>query len=207
MPHHVTQRGNRNAVVFETDSDRAVYLAMLRKAAERNGVKMWAYCLMSNHIHLVAVPASEKSLSITLKDTQTAYANWFNKQHAVAGHLWQGRFFSSVMDEPHLWAAVRYIERNPVRARICNRPEEYAWSSAAAHCGLRADPVLSQGFPHEGVVADWRAWLSDEDVGMTKEIRHNTRFGLPSANAPFVEGLGLLLNRNLSPGKRGRPVG
>ena len=205
LPHHVTQHGNRNAAVFEDDGDRGVYIAMLRRSASRNGVEIWSYCLMTNHVHFVAVPNSEKGLTGAFHDAHSAYSNWFNRKTGIAGSLWRGRFYSCVMDEPHLWAAVRYVERNPVPAGLVQRAEEYPWSSAPARPGLRTDPLLSGAFPFPGVVADWRAWLADEDVNMSNAIRRNTLLGLPCGSPEFTHELESRFGRLLRHKKAGRP--
>ena len=112
-PHHVTQRGNRRADVFGGDDDRRRYLSVLSKYAGAYGLEVWAYCLMTNHVHFVAVPKTADALGRTFRDTHQAYASWLNRKTRETGHLWQGRFHSTVVDDPHLWAAVRYVERNP----------------------------------------------------------------------------------------------
>jgi putative transposase len=143
VPHHITQRGNRREAVFFADDDYRAYLAWLKDYAEQHAVEILAYCLMTNHIHLVVVPASEDGLEKLLKPLHMRYAQRVNRTRGWKGHLWQGRFFSSALDEDYLWAAVRYVERNPVRARMVRKAENYRWSSASAHCGLRTDPVLT----------------------------------------------------------------
>jgi putative transposase len=203
--HHVTQRGNRRADVFETDGDRQVYLGYLRKYGDRHGLEVWAYCLMTNHIHLVAVPRREDSLGLALRDAHTVYAMHFNGRTGLSGHVWQGRFFSCPLDEAHLWAAVRYVERNPARAGLVERAEEYVWSSAAGHCGLRADGVLSKEFPPAGVIPDWAAWLHEgEDDESVEQIRQYTRTGRPCGSTSFISQLENLLDRVLRPRKPGR---
>jgi putative transposase len=204
MPHHVTQRGNRGIAVFRDERDRQVYLSMLGRYASRRGLDIWAYCLMDNHIHLIAVPHTRESLALALRDAHTAYAAWANRQQGATGHLWQGRFFSCVMDETHLWAAVRYIERNPVRASLIERAQDYQWSSAAAHCGLRQDPLISPELPAYGVVRDWGAWLADEDEAVSMEIRRQTHTGRPCGSQSFIERIETLLGRSVRPKRRGR---
>ena len=145
--------------VFSDDADRERYCSLARHYAGRHGVDVWAYCLMPNHVHFVAVPKAETSLARWLRDAHTAYAHHVNRRQQENGHLWQGRFFSCVLDEAHLWAAVRYVERNPVKARLVRKAEAYAWSSAPAHCGRRSDPLLAPDFPPAGVVKDWSAFL------------------------------------------------
>lgn len=163
VPHHVTQRGNHRQQVFFDDAGRLAYLDWLRLYAAEEAVSLLAYCLMPNHIHLVAVPARPDSLHRSLKSLHGRYAHRVNRERAWAGHLWQGRFSSTPMDESHLWAAVRYVELNPVRAGLVALAQHYRWSSAAAHCGLRQDPVLSADArwqPQVEAVGDWSAWLT-----------------------------------------------
>lgn len=207
FPHHITQRGNRRADVFETDGDRKAYLRFLKQYSEKRGLDIWAYCLMTNHIHLVAVPKTEAALGFAMRDTHTVYAMYFNSRTQLSGHVWQGRFYSTPLDENHLWAAVRYVEMNPVRAGMVARAEEHPWSSAAAHCGLRDDPVLSTDYPPVGVVEDWRAWLRDrpEDNEAYDTIRKQTRTGRPCGSPKFLDQLEDLLGRVLRPKKSGRP--
>ncbi|MCC6698758.1 MAG: transposase, partial [Candidatus Hydrogenedentes bacterium] len=205
FPHHVTQRGNRRADVFESDEDRHGYLGFLKKYCGRHGLDVWAYCLMSNHVHLVVVPQREESLARALRDAHTVYAMRFNTRTGLNGHVWQGRFYSCVLDEAHLWAAVRYVERNPVRAGMVERAEDYPWSSAPGHCGLRRDALLSTEFPPVGVVENWAAWLRTEDgVEAIDRIRRQTRTGRPCGAAGFMARLENLLGRIVGPAKRGR---
>jgi putative transposase len=204
LAHHVTQRGNRRADVFQEDEDRKVYLTLVNKYAREYGIEIWAYCLMTNHVHLVLVPEHSQALSQMLRDTHTAYALRFNVQNRVSGHLWQGRFFSCVLDESYVWAAARYVEQNPVRVGLVTQAEAYPWSSAAAHCGLRMDPLLSSSFPPVGAVANWGEWLAGEEALPSAVIRRQTHTGRPCGSAAFVAGLEERMNRALNPRKRGR---
>jgi putative transposase len=135
-PHHVVQRGNRRLAVFLDEHDLRIFLTMLWEVCAKYGVQICAYCLITNHIHLIAIPSTAASLSQAMHELYGRYAIHFNERHGLIGRLWQGRFRSSPMDEPHFWAAVRYVERNPVRAGMVARAEHYPWSSAPAHCGL-----------------------------------------------------------------------
>ena len=117
---------------------------------------------MTNHIHLIAVPEREESLSEALHDAHTAYAMHFNARTKQTGHVWQGRFYSCTLDETHLWEAVRYVECNPVRAGIVKRAEDFRWSSVAAHCRIcESHPVLARDFPADGDMEDWDEWLHE----------------------------------------------
>src|SRR5208283_3411900 len=118
LPHHVTQRGNRRGKVFFSDKDRQQYLRLLQYYRLRYGLNVLAYCLMDNHVHWVVVPKRESALAETLRDAHANYAVEVNHAIRNSGHLFQGRFFSCPLDNEHLWAAVRYVVRNPVRAGI-----------------------------------------------------------------------------------------
>lgn len=204
-PHHVTQRGNRRADVFEDNSDRRFYLSLLRKYCALHGVEIWAYCLMSNHVHFIAVPGTAAALSRAFHATHSIYTRWFNDRKGQSGHVFQGRFYSTVLDEEHLWVALRYVERNPVRAALVANAEAYPWSSAAAHCLGRFDPVLTRGFPPPNIIDDWSHWLSGDDHNAVEAVRRATHTGRPCGGADFIERLEQLLGRNVAPKKRGRP--
>ncbi|MCP5004679.1 MAG: transposase, partial [Planctomycetes bacterium] len=92
-----------------------------------------AYCLMPNHVHLVMMPVEENGLRATLGEAHRRYTRYVNFREWWRGHLWQERFHSFTMDEDYLLSTVRYVERNPVVAGLCNHPEEWEWSSARAH--------------------------------------------------------------------------
>lgn len=176
-----------------TDADRRAYLGWLREYAGKHGLDVLAYCLMTNHVHLVAVPATEESLHIALKPLHMRYAQRINRSRDWKGHLWQGRFFSSELDEPYFRAAIRYVERNPVRAGMVSRAEDYPWSSAAAHCGLRKDPLLAAESPWIqtlGCIGNWSAWLAEgDDQTSTDLLRRNADKGLPCGSDSFIRSL------------------
>jgi putative transposase len=132
-PHHVTQRGNNRQRVFHSQQDDQLYLALLAERAWQYECRLLGYCLMPNHVHLVAVPGRPDSVAKLLRVTHHRYALRINTRNDWQGHLWQERFHSFVMDEPHLLAAVRYIEMNPVRAGIpmADRPMTICASTPA----------------------------------------------------------------------------
>ena len=202
VPHHLTQRGNRREDVFFGDVGRECFLALLAKYARQHSLGLWAYCLMSNHVHLIVVPQDVHGLGRAMRAVNAAYARYVNERQGLCGHLWQGRFFSCPLDVAHQWSAVRYVERNPVRAKIVLRAEDYAWSSAAAHCGLRGDPLLSGDLERADHVGDWSASLRDEDETELAAIRRHTRTGRPLGPDEFVRRVGSMLGRSLA---RSRP--
>ena len=209
VPHHISQRGNRREAVFFTDDDYHAYLAWLKDYAEKHAVEILAYCLMTNHIHLIAVPASEDGMEKALKPLHMRYAQRINRSQGWKGHLWQGRFFSSALDDDYLWAAVRYVERNPVRARMVRKAENYRWSSASAHCGLKPDPVLTRKPSWQKQfesIGDWSAWLAEGDETQRLEVlRRNVDKGLPCGPEKFIQKLEKLTGRALQYRPRGRP--
>src|SRR5262249_35752772 len=122
---------------FRDVADRELYLSLFEASCHKFGLHILSYCLMSNHVHWVRIPDRADSIARTAQRSHGMYAVEFNHKFSFAAHLWQARPYSCVLDERHLWFAVRYVERNPARARMVAGAEEYPWSSAAAHCGLR----------------------------------------------------------------------
>jgi putative transposase len=210
VPHHITQRGNRREDVFFSDEDRVTYLTWLADYCRTFDLEVLAYCLMTNHIHLVAVPANQDSLQRVLKPLHMRYAQRVNRARGWKGHLWQGRFFSSPLDSDYLWAAMRYVERNPVRAGMVRRAEAYAWSSAAVHCGQAESELLSvaPAWKKElAAITDWSAWLAqgDEEEELQR-LRRNVDKGLPCGSDAFVKRLGKQVGRVLDYRPQGRPT-
>lgn len=209
VPHHITQRGNRREDVFFSDEDRAAYWGWLGEYCAKYKVHILAYCLMTNHTHVVAVPESEDALEKVFRPLHTRYAQRVNRAKKWKGHLWQGRFFSSALDETYLWAAIRYVERNPVRARMVRRAENYKWSSAAAHCGLKEDAVLTtdrEWSAQVRSVGDWSKWLAQEDRPEQLEVlRRHVERGVPCGAEGFIRRLERKAGQMLRLRARGRP--
>ena len=204
--HHVRHRGVRKDAVFHDESDRLVYLRSLKNGCKEHGVRIWAYVLMTNHVHLVAVPESEISISRALHLAHTEYSAYFNSKYGFSGHLWESRSGIFTMDDSHLWNTVRYVERNPVRAGMVKRAEDYIWSSAAAHCGLRSDTLLSSDFPPSGIIDDWAKWLEiDQSAEEQRTIRRHTSTGRPWCTPELLIQLEKLTGQKLTLNDRGRP--
>jgi len=209
VPHHITQRGNRREDVFFNEADRAAYLAWLSEYCAKYKVRVLAYCLMTNHIHVVAVPEADASLERVFRPLHTRYAQRVNRAKHWKGHVWQGRFFSSALDEPYLWAAIRYVERNPVRVGMVRRAENYAWSSASPHCGLKEDPVLTKDrewLNQVKSVGDWSKWLAEGDRAEQLEVlRRHVERGLPCGAEAFIRRLERRAGQLLRARPRARP--
>jgi len=199
----VVQRGNRRQTVFFSTADYQAYLRLMAVWCRQERVEIWAYCLMPNHVHLVAVPENEQGLARAIGEAHRRYTVRVNQRENWRGYLWQGRFSSYPLDEQYLLAAVRYVELNPVRARLVERPWLYSWSSAAAHVRKR-DDVLVKVKPMLSRVSDWREYLSTEQESTDMEIlRRHMRSGRPLGSPEFVETLEASSGRVLVPGKRG----
>ena len=209
VPHHVTQRGNRREDVFFSDGDRATYLGWLAHLCARFRVEILAYCLMTNHVHLVAVPTSENALEKVFRPLHTRYAQRINRARGWTGHVWQGRFFSSALDERYLWTALRYVERNPVRAGVVQRAEDYRWSSAPAHCTLAHDYVLTKDrawLSQLDSIGNWSKWLAEPDQHEELAVlRQHVERVLPCGTEDFVRGLEQQSGQMLRPTAVGRP--
>ena len=208
LPYHVTQRGNRRQAVFFREADRALYLTLLREQATRYELAVWAYCLMTNHIHLIVVPRQDGNLPRAIGETHRRYTRAINFHEGWRGYLWQGRFGSVLLDEPHLLAAVRYVERNPVTAGLVTHAEDYPWSSARAHVRSTPDPVLTSHFLKERIT-DWAGFLrqpADDTLG--KRLTQHGSIGRPLGSAAFLEQLEQRTGRRLRRGRPGRiPAG
>src|SRR6266853_6938672 len=207
VAHHVTQRGNARQVILSSDGDRVTYLELLRQYSELHGLALLGYCLMSNHVHLIVVPRAAEALAQTLKHTHGRYASYWNARNSSSGHVWQGRFYSCPLDETHLWKALRYVELNPVRAAMAGAPEQWRWSSAAAHCGAAASDTLleMERWRKRWTRAEWRAHLAaGESATDMTALRQYTHTGRPLGSAEFVASLEHSTLRSLAPRKAGR---
>jgi putative transposase len=205
-PYHITQRGNYRQTVFTEAEDYAHYLELLVLYARRHDFQIWAYCLMPNHVHIVGVPGAEESLSSVFRTVHMMYSQHFNHKAKAVGHLWQGRYYSCALDERHVYAAVRYVELNPVRGGLVAAPQDYPWSSARAHLNRADDPVLSGRCFLTETVTDWASYLgADPDREATEGIIKATRSGRPCGREEFVQQIEGILHRRLAAPPRGRP--
>jgi putative transposase len=198
-PHHVTQRGNRREPIFFEADDQEVYRDLLAEQVLKSRVEIWAYCLMPNHVHLIAVPSDEGGLGRSIGETHRRYTNFINARGRWSGHLFQSRFASVVMDDAHLISAVRYVSLNPVRARLVARAEDWPWSSVRAHLARRDDELVTVK-PVLDRVDDFIRLLAPdpEDEKQFAEIRGLESSGRPLANADFIAGLERLLGRRIA---------
>lgn len=190
IPYHVTQRGTDRQRVFFLNSDREMYLRLLSRNLGGARVRVLAYALMTNHIHAIVIPERADSLAVLFRRVHGRYAQYVNTRRGRSGHLWQGRFYSCPLDGAHLAIALRYVEENPCRAGLVERPEKYRWSSAAVHFGVRRDEYHLIDVPfweRSGGEATWREMyetsLGEEQI---EPLRECTYGGRPFGDEDFV---------------------
>ena len=214
VAHHITQRGNRRLPIFFSDGDRTAYLKLVADSCAASGTRCLAWCLMDNHVHLILVPQSADALRAALGEAHRRYTRLVNFREGWRGYLFQGRFASYPMDDTHLIAAVRYVENNPVAARMVGRAEDWRWSSARSHVAGRRvkDDPLTDVEALGKHVRNWRAMLRHGaelgDAGlaaeaMADEIEARLRTGRPLGADAWVKEQAEALGRPLAPQKRG----
>lgn len=204
-PHHITQRGNRGESVFFEKGDYEAYIDFLTEECANAGVSIWSWCLMSNQIHLIAVPRKENALGRAIGEAHRRYTRRINERNGWRGHLFQDRFFSYPMDENHLLNAARFIEMTPVMAGIAPTPESYLWSSAKAHIKDREDKLLNADKPLLRLVPDWKVFLQDwPEESDPNAIDRHLQTGRPRGNDYFLDQVEASVGRIVRPQKPGR---
>ena len=206
VPHHVTQRGVRSMSIFNTDRDRITYMTILSKMGKKYGIRICCWCLMENHIHLVAVPETRDSLARAIGIAHHTYTQMFNKTMGLKGHLFGERFYSAPMDWKHCQAVVRYIHRNPVRACLVERVEEYKWSSARYFLRkIYRDPLVNDD-RLLNLTKNWDdVFASGMDIEELNQVRKTTLSGRPFGDESFITRVEELTGCDLSIKKQGRP--
>jgi len=209
MPHHVTQRGNYRQNVFESHIDFQKYCSWIVKYSQKYKIEIVAYCLMTNHIHFIVIPKNKTGMSLCFNMVHMIFSIYKNKQKNRKGHLWQGRFYSSPMDEVHFLHGVRYVEQNPVRANLVDQASDYTWSSSRFHLGLEKNPIIrTTGNAHLKFDKNgycWKDYLGQVNLSMDDTIREKTRkrqiIATEENISSFEEKFGIILR----PQKVGRP--
>jgi len=186
VPHHVIQRGNRRQKVFFVEEDKRTYLDILKLQAKIFGLEIWAYCLMDNHVHLIVVPKLSESLVKGIGGVHEMYTRMINFREGWRGYLWEGRFKSVPLDERHCFTVMRYVERNPVRARMVLRAEDYKWSSARAHVAGVSDGVVSDCYLTQEIQNGAEYLGVEEEAIELKRIRRHSETGRPLGADRFL---------------------
>ena len=214
QPFHVIQRGNNRSETFLGRDDFVLYLGLLNELAPLFECATHAYVLMPNHVHMLITPSEADGLSLLMKHLGQRYAQHFNRVHGRTGTLWEGRFKSSLVhDESYLFTCRRYIELNPVRARMVGDPWDYPWVSYRANAGREPSTLIARHrlYLQLGATEDERCDayrklfedpLTDEQLD---EIRTAVNGGFALGTREFVEAVERALERRAKPGVNGRP--
>ncbi len=214
QPQHVILRGNNRSAIFAAQEDYPFFIECLRIASGQHGCAIHAYVLMTNHVHLLMTPQHENSIGKTLQSLGRRYVQYFNYTHQRTGTLWEGRYKATLIDsERYLLTCYRYIELNPVRARMVQHPREYPWSSYMCHAEGRVDPLISEHALYLALgrtiaerQAAYRALFRLRINEATLiAIRDATNKGWALGNEMFMKKTAALVGRRLLPLPKGRP--
>ena len=204
---HIVQRGHNRQDCFLHETDYLVYLANLHELTKKTGCSMHAYCLMTNHVHLLLTPPDAQACARLMRNLGQRYVQYFNRRHRRRGTLWEGRFKSCLVDSAqYVVAAYRYVERNPVRAGIVRAPADYRWSSHVANIGQASSTFLT---PHAEYLAlgsgdgtPWKAYQSlfskDDEPGFLAALRDATNGGFALAGEQLRSTLPANLQQRLT---------
>jgi len=207
FPHHVVQRGNNRGKVFFNKKDREKYLSFLKKYADKWDSPILAYCLMSNHVHLLVRPNKEESLRKMMQGVALCHTQYINRTYKRTGRLWESRYHSCIVDEErYLWVVAKYIEQNPIRAGVVKKEEDFPYSSARAHIGGVRDEVLAEELFEEGQRKEYiefiRVGILEDQV---RNIRYSTKTGRPLGSEEFIRKMEKKLGRQFVLKSPGRP--
>jgi putative transposase len=204
--YHVTQRGNYRQNIFQEDQDRVVYLKYIQEKSVLYGVDIYAYCLIDNHVHFLVKPHDPTALANMFRTVHMKYSHYFNRINHQKGHLWQGRYYSCLVNGRHIIKVFRYVENNPVRAGMVDKAWEYTWSSARAHLGKEYKIICLANVSEYIDLKSWKSYLSkgQSEQSLTR-MRDITRKGLMLASHDFVVKMEQRLAINIIPNRRGRP--
>lgn len=213
-PHHVILRGNNKSAIFYNDTNRRFFIECLKETKEKTKSTIYAYCLMINHVHLLIVPSTEKSLGNMIQSLGRRYVQYINKLHKRTGTLWEGRFKSSLVSkDEYLLTCSRYVELNPVRAKMVKHPKDFPWSSYNFKAEGKQDELLDNDPVYMGLgktpkerQTNYKEWIErsvpDEELSL---IRNTTHKGGIFGNKEFSEEIAKLVGKDVVLRSRGRP--
>lgn len=216
IPQHIIQRGNNRQACFHDEHDYRHYLSDLRQAADKNDCRVHAYVLMPNHVHLLVTPMAEHGVTHLMQDVGRKYVRYVNHRYQRTGTLWEGRYKSSLIDsEAYLLTCMLYIELNPVRAGLAQRPGDYLWSSYASNAHGKMNALLTPHplMAHLGIDAQQRQHVYQDlfkdtlNEGIVDSIREAVNQELVLGRDPFKDKIEKLTTRQTRPGQSGRPRG
>ena len=190
LPFHLTHRGNNKQKLFYSDEDRRKYLFWFQEASQEWGMRVLSFCLMDNHVHFVALPDRLDSFAKVINVVHRRYAIYLNQKNGATGHLWEGRYYSCLLDQRHLMMALRYVECNPVRAGLVLKPWDWVWSSAREHIGKGKGYISLEDMRALIAVPSWKEFICqverEEDL---KELRKQTMSLKAWADLDFKESI------------------
>ncbi|MDX9701518.1 MAG: transposase [Candidatus Auribacterota bacterium] len=204
-PHHVTQRGNYRQAIFHEQADCDYYCHLIAAYSAKYRIKIYGYCLMLNHVHFIATPSSADALARFFNTAHMRYSQYINKKQQSVGHLWQGRFFSCVLDPEYLYDGVRYVEQNPIRAGLIEHAWDYYYSSAQEHTERGESPIPLEKTARFPDVSSWSDYLSVYDEQFFDDIRLKTHRGLIVGSPDFVRKMESRMHRSFICRSPGRP--
>ena len=213
-PHHIIQRGNNRQAIFSKSIDYSIYLDCLGLAKEKARCRIFAYVLMTNHVHLLVEPSDDSGLGVLLQSVGRRYVRYFNQRYKRTGTLWEGRYKSAVVSrDEYLMVCGRYIEMNPVRAGMVGSPKEYPWSSYRFRAFGKPDQLLDEDPWYQGLGSipeerqrAYRSWVSASfSRGEWDQIRDATQKGRVIGSTRFQNHVESMLGRRLTRPFSGRP--
>ena len=202
-PHHIIQRGNRRQDVFFCDEDYVYYLELLKHWCDIEDIEIWAYCLMTNHIHLILKPNQTSNLSKAIAETHRRYTRMINFRENWRGYLWQGRFSSYPMDLHYLLKAAAYVELNPVKAKMVTSAWDYRWSSVHAHLSGNDPDNIIEPKKLLSLCGDWRTYLKQSQPTLDTTFEQHSNTGRPLGEEHFIDKVERVLGRDLKKQKPG----
>ncbi|MFH1846603.1 MAG: transposase [Candidatus Omnitrophota bacterium] len=207
LPHHITHRGNNKNITFFDNEDYQKYLFFLENYKNKYDLEIFTYSLMPNHIHFKVIPNKADSLAKVFNYTQMCYAQHFNKKYKKIGHLWQSRFFSCPLDKQHAYAVTKYIELNPVTARLVEKPEQWKWSSATDHLNTGKGLISLSPMKKIMEIQNWQEYLQQGvSTEMIERIDSHSLSGKPLGNKKFINFLAKKCGIFINSRPKGRPL-
>lgn len=209
---HIVQRGHDRHACFRDDTDRMVYLVLLRDGLKRSRCILHAYCLMTNHVHMLLTPPTVDACAVLMRNLGQRYVQYFNSRYERTGTLWEGRFRSCLVDSAqYVLACYRYVERNPVRAGMVDHVASYKWSSHSGNAGFMEDTLLTPHTeylalakdPRQRQVAYRQLFVEADDAELLTELREATNGGYPLVGERMKAQLCVTANRPLERRKPG----
>lgn len=207
LPHHLFQRGNNKQNVFPELKDKDFFVKEVKRQAEENNVRVGAYCLMTNHFHFLLFPDTKESFIKFVKSVSQKHSQFFNRKYKRTGKVWENRYKLNIVDPEACWVLARYIERNPIRAGLIERAEDYECSSARVHLCGGIDNLVTEDIL-KGKREEYIEFFHEKDADNEKElcrIRDVIQQQKAMGSKDFLEKLQEQFGVDFNTRMRGRP--